>query len=725
MKKIIKQISLEQFRSRMPSVIRATNSDGKCYEFSEDSFYSEPYTNYGMFPCDVVYGGERLTFSELTERFHFIEKYYDILNSGVCREEPYSSMTEYWEYEQGNAKYTQEECLDMDVTFEMYSGNAFYSYAVQNYFPRFEIPLEFREFWKCKYLYIPDVLKWIKWFNDNQDSQDQCVKRQYCLLGGNDNMLDKLQTWFKSLNININYPNNDEYCAYVYVPIQLSNSIENGGDMSLFAPEWEEGYNYSVGSASTVVTYNGETYAYSNANAKGYLYDNEFKEMYFDDSSWTPTRSYFSGHAEFTPYVNALKTNNDVNIETYAYHKNGTFIYNPDAELMCEGYLINDNNGFGYVKIDDEILPIFKSNYIEFNEEIYVVNYEQLDVNPWVTVKGKIYRGVYTDSGYIFNIMSNNNIPISESTDLYQYNNKIYKVKSDTKIDGYAEIDGIKFAIKDNELIDSKKFGDYLNTTTIDETSKGYKIEEGILKIYEPYAVYDATIVCGETESKLSSLEYLGGYLYDNIGNKMPGMLKESGETLNSNTVLVPCFKVGQTAHLTKLDEKLYWGDYLAEVNSGQTDYTFVYHIGCEIILNDEKQYVLGGYSGVTYTEVVPYEVKTCQYYLDNKEYIHLKYNELQFDKIVYQNNDYGDETLSVNKARFQYTTSLEVDNEFMLSPVIKEEYKMGINGLENIEADIYINRGTARAYDYHLKLMETKTFDALENYGNSWFKII
>ena len=60
-----------------------------------------------------------------------------------------------------------------------------------------------------------------------------------------------------------------------------------------------------------------------------------------------------------------------------------------------------------------------------------------------------------------------------------------------------------------------------------------------------------------------------------------------------------------------------------------------------------------------------------------------------------------------------------------MLSPVIKDEHKIGINGPENIEADIYINRGVARAYDYHLKLMETKTFDALENYGNSWFKII
>ena len=161
MKKIVKQISLEQFRSRMPSVIQAFDGDGKSYDFIEDSFYSEPYTNYGMFPCDVMHKDERLTFSELTERFHFCEKYYDILKSGKCRETPYANMSEYWEYELGNSKYTQEECLDMDVTFETYGGKEFYDYASANYFPRFEIPIKYREFWMCKHLYLPDVLKWI------------------------------------------------------------------------------------------------------------------------------------------------------------------------------------------------------------------------------------------------------------------------------------------------------------------------------------------------------------------------------------------------------------------------------------------------------------------------------------------------------------------------------------------------------------------------------------
>ena len=44
---------------------------------------------------------------------------------------------------------------------------------------------------------------------------------------------------------------------------------------------------------------------------------------------------------------------------------------------------------------------------------------------------------------------------------------------------------------------------------------------------------------------------------------------------------------------------------------------------------------------------------------------------------------------------------------------------------LENIESNIYIDRGVARSFDYHLKLFEVGSLEGLENYGNSWFRII
>ena len=64
-------------------------------------------------------------------------------------------------------------------------------------------------------------------------------------------------------------------------------------------------------------------------------------------------------------------------------------------------------------------------------------------------------------------------------------------------------------------------------------------------------------------------------------------------------------------------------------------------------------------------------------------------------------------------------------ENGFTNFPLIREEYKFGTSSLENVKADIYIDRGTARAIDTHLKLMEVHSMEALENYGNSSINII
>jgi tetratricopeptide (TPR) repeat protein len=51
--------------------------------------------------------------------------------------------------------------------------------------------------------------------------------------------------------------------------------------------------------------------------------------------------------------------------------------------------------------------------------------------------------------------------------------------------------------------------------------------------------------------------------------------------------------------------------------------------------------------------------------------------------------------------------------NGFAFAPLCREEYKLGISLNEKIESDIYINRGTARAIDYHLRLMEAKSLES------------
>ena len=55
----------------------------------------------------------------------------------------------------------------------------------------------------------------------------------------------------------------------------------------------------------------------------------------------------------------------------------------------------------------------------------------------------------------------------------------------------------------------------------------------------------------------------------------------------------------------------------------------------------------------------------------------------------------------------------------------IREEHNIGKSTIEKIDANIYINRGNSRVLDPHLRLLEVKTLESLEETGNGFFNII
>ena len=67
----------------------------------------------------------------------------------------------------------------------------------------------------------------------------------------------------------------------------------------------------------------------------------------------------------------------------------------------------------------------------------------------------------------------------------------------------------------------------------------------------------------------------------------------------------------------------------------------------------------------------------------------------------------------------------MESHNGVKVAPVFMEEYNLGIASMENVDSNIYIDRGINAAFEKHLKLGETMTLEALENYGNNYFKIM
>ena len=66
-----------------------------------------------------------------------------------------------------------------------------------------------------------------------------------------------------------------------------------------------------------------------------------------------------------------------------------------------------------------------------------------------------------------------------------------------------------------------------------------------------------------------------------------------------------------------------------------------------------------------------------------------------------------------------------DMENRIQVAPVYKKEYLLGIASKENIDSNIYIERGINAAFEKHLKLQEINSMEGLLNYGNGFFKII
>ena len=75
--------------------------------------------------------------------------------------------------------------------------------------------------------------------------------------------------------------------------------------------------------------------------------------------------------------------------------------------------------------------------------------------------------------------------------------------------------------------------------------------------------------------------------------------------------------------------------------------------------------------------------------------------------------------------SNFSKYSDMNEYNGINVSPIFKEEYKLGISSMEKVEGDIYIDRGINAAFEKHLKLGEVTSLEALENFGNNFFNIM
>ena len=191
-------------------------------------------------------------------------------------------------------------------------------------------------------------------------------------------------------------------------------------------------------------------------------------------------------------------------------------------------------------------------------------------------------------------------------------------------------------------------------------------------------------------------------------------------------------------------DGKMYQEDIFCDV---------IYHIGnvysantvvcnegnIENCVNVEHLELIDGGEGVEYTDTVQFVKTRTEYYLKKKpkDYTPDEYNVPSAHTISYPIYVYKlkqkETTIRDNTYNIPYNDSLaEVtyditrayDDEDRMLPIMREEYKLGIAAPQNIKGDIYIDRGINAAFEKHLKLGEVTSLEALENYGNGYFKI-
>ena len=173
------------------------------------------------------------------------------------------------------------------------------------------------------------------------------------------------------------------------------------------------------------------------------------------------------------------------------------------------------------------------------------------------------------------------------------------------------------------------------------------------------------------------------------------------------------------------------------------------YYIGATLVRNAENEpfkIVTGNNfsSGVCYTETVKFVETEVQYYLktDVRKQIPMTQNTVSAHTLSYPIVCYV-MTQDMTKVESDYknyyyaalahfemplktnTNDFELYNGTSVFPVFREEYKMGTACIQNIDTDIYIDRGINAAFEKHLKLGEITSMEALEQYTNGYFKIM
>lgn len=538
-----------------------------------------------------------LTYKTLKEWFRFFNEYYLLLRSGK-RKLVYKDALEYYEYE---VSFKTEEARvyyeNYDKTFKSRGGKEFFDWVMNNCIPRFYINEyndsgdtfygSVEEYWGAKYLYYPDVIKWSAWLTSrsnkykNLDNYTQCKESDDCcdctdfFKRGGHRMQRKMTQWLKGITT-------DEAAtksASITIPISLSTSIDDIGEMSIFSNEYQEKVDYSqtlnIDNKSSdltggtvvhrpIITDNktgdifldNNVYMIKEGGVKGYT-QNKYRENVFNPNDWVDYTSY---------YINKYPDEFTTSSRYYAFRRDGEIVYNPTNRKMCEKYKAITSDD-GLIVVEGNIIPIVKRKYVIYNglpnsllnglrfpvdETADGLFFTQINDRTFYAVEkndGNLYFNFKTptkcsnEAEYDCKVLPDGRV----KKETVKYKNSLYLMEDGIveleingvkhkypKLDGYVEIDHNRYFISGRSLV---QFDDVVYsedkipvpTDTYKIADNGWIISDtypivrhGYAEILYPYDIYRCDSVTGDSESQLHLLKQKE-LLTDDMGNEMPG----------------------------------------------------------------------------------------------------------------------------------------------------------------------------------------------------------
>lgn len=437
-----------------------------------------------------------------------------------------------------------------------------------------------------------------------------------------------------------------------------------------------------------------------------------------------------------------------------------TLIIDDIEYYRIRAYATNENNDYIYVTYDGE----YRSG-----DTMQLLDNVSLETNPSLFDNKPYIRVFYPFEVKLYVADEINGTTVSKLTDLRLYDVLVDDIGND--IDGIYEIN--KETIKNHQPPEGTELellyqvGNTANiyrfSRTVDDLDD---IEDGkkenyfvgdIIKVMEfYYKEYDDTIPYQTVRRLvLEDDDKIHFYKKNEEGEYVEYKVVDSRYT--SLSAITECTQEKEDLENMEDETYVFYDDVFCDVT---------YYLGATLIRKElegvKSRFNLSTVKymdnyGVRYDETVNFVKENREYYLSkprkpisvipterNNVWVHsisypIYVYKLEQAKIQNDDSNY-DVIYEAPMADFRFNISLfsggtntfsrysgdcETYNGLQVYPTFREEYKMGMATLENVDSDIYINRGINAAFEKHLKLQEAKTLEALEQFGNGYFKII